>query len=98
MRQSYQYDAYYSLSNFCLQYIIAYPISRGTMVNFVAFKSQYDLENSKFNGAWVCISEKSELINIFRGWEPEVQALVDVCQKLTKDEKKLLTLTCQLSV
>ena len=78
---SYQYDTLYSLSNFCLQYIIAYPISRGTMVNFVAFKSQHDLENSKFNGEWVCLSEKSELIITFGGWEPEVQALVDVCQK-----------------
>ena len=67
---------------FCLQYIIAYPICRGTMVNFVAFKSQHDLENSKYNGAWVCCTEKSELINIFRGWEPEVQALINVCQKI----------------
>ena len=66
---------------FWLQYIIAYPISRGTMVNFVAFKSRHDLENSKYSGAWVCSSEKSELISIFRGWEPEVQALLDVCQK-----------------
>ena len=52
------------------------------MVNFVAFKSQHDLENSKYNGAWVCCSEKSELISIFRGWEPEVQALINVCQKI----------------
>jgi len=58
-------------------YIIAYPISRGTMINFVAFKIQHDLENSKYNGAWVSFSEKSELIKIFRGWESEVQALVD---------------------
>ena len=63
------------------------------MVNFVAFKSRHDLENSKFNGAWVCFSEKSDLINAFRGWEHEVQALVDVCQKSMKDEKKFLTLT-----
>jgi len=58
-------------------YVIAYPISRGTMINFVAFKTRYDLENSKFNGPWVTFSDKSELIKIFRGWESEVQALVD---------------------
>jgi salicylate hydroxylase len=81
----FQYDAYYSSSDFCLQYVIAYPISRGTKVNFVGFKSQHDLENSKFNGAWVCISEKSELINIFKDWEPEVQALLDVCQNPMND-------------
>ena len=48
------------------------------MINFVAFKTQYDLENSKYNGAWVSFSEKSELIKIFKGWESEVQVLVDV--------------------
>ena len=67
------------------------------MVNFVAFKTQYDLENSKYNGAWVSFSEKSELIKIFRGWESEVQTLVDVCQNSMNDEKKRgnsFTLTC----
>ena len=48
------------------------------MINFVAFKTQYDLENSKYNGAWVSFCEKSELVKIFRGWESEVQVLVDV--------------------
>jgi hypothetical protein len=66
---------------FCLQYIIAYPISRGKIVNFVAFKTQYDLENSKYNGAWLSFTDKSDLVKIFRGWESEVQALVDVCLK-----------------
>ena len=73
------------LIHFYLKYVIAYPISRGTMINFVAFKTQYDLENSKFTGPWVTFSEKSELIKIFRGWESEVQALVDVCQNSMSD-------------
>ena len=59
------------------------------MVNFVAFKSQHDLESSKYNGAWVCSSEKSELIDIFRGWEREVQALLDVCQKSNERWKEI---------
>lgn len=69
----------------CFQYIVAYPISRGTMINFVAFKSQHDLENSKHDGPWVCSSEKSEFMTIFRGWEPEVQALLDVRQDSMDD-------------
>ena len=73
---------------FHLQYVIAYPISRGTMVNFVAFISRHDLENSKFNGAWVCFSDKSELIKIFGEWESEVQALVDVCQNFSNERWK----------
>ncbi|KAF8961501.1 hypothetical protein BDZ97DRAFT_1664184 [Flammula alnicola] len=62
-------------------YIIAYPISHGKMINFVAFKSQHDLENTKFNGSWVCPTDKNEFISLFRNWEPEVQALLDCVDK-----------------
>ena len=60
------------------QYVIAYPISKGKMVNFVAFKSHHDLENTRFNGPWVCATDSAEFSATFRTWEPEVQALVDV--------------------
>ena len=70
------------------------------MINFVAFKTQYDLENSKYDGAWVCFSEKSELIKFFRGWESEVQTLVDVCQKkyFRMNERNPSTLTLLILV
>lgn len=61
-----------------VQYVIAYPISKGKMVNFVAFKSHHDLENTRFNGPWVCATDSAEFAATFRTWEPEVQALVDV--------------------
>lgn len=48
------------------------------MINFVAFKSQHDMEGTKFNGPWVCVTDKAEFSSWFRDWEPEVQALVDV--------------------
>jgi hypothetical protein len=85
----YQYDTlllFYLI--FCLQYVIAYPISRGTMINFVGFKSRHDLENTKFNGPWVSYPENSELVSIFKGWEPEVLALVEVCQNSMNNGKK----------
>ncbi|KDR80975.1 hypothetical protein GALMADRAFT_1117498 [Galerina marginata CBS 339.88] len=62
-------------------YIIAYPISHGKMVNFVAFKSQHEMEYSKFNGPWVCPTDKSEFVSTFKHWEPEVQALLDCVEK-----------------
>ena len=70
------------------------------MVNFVAFKTQHDLENSKFNGPWVCPGEKSEFLNIFKDWEPEVQDLLEVCQKPNErlKKKKEKNLTYQFSV
>jgi len=62
-------------------YIISYPIAHGKMINFVAFKSQPELEGSKFNGSWVCQTEKSEFANIFRSWEPEAQAIIECVEK-----------------
>lgn len=61
-----------------MKYIIAYPIAHGKMINFVAFKSQHDLEYTKFNGPWVCQAESTEFLTLFKNWEPEVQALLDV--------------------
>ena len=48
------------------------------MINFVAFKSEPHMEGGRFNGAWVCPTEKSEFANIFRSWEPEAQILINV--------------------
>ncbi|KIJ98994.1 hypothetical protein K443DRAFT_189327 [Laccaria amethystina LaAM-08-1] len=62
-------------------YVIAYPISKGKLVNFVAFKSHHDLENTRFNGPWVCVTESAEFAATFRTWEPEVQALVDCVER-----------------
>ncbi|KAF8159235.1 salicylate hydroxylase [Crassisporium funariophilum] len=62
-------------------YIIAYPISRGKFINFVAFKARHDLEDTKFNGPWVGPTDKSEFLNMFRNWEPEVQALLDCVER-----------------
>ena len=47
-------------------------------MNFVAFKAQHDMEGTKFNGAWVCKTDRSECLGMFKNWEPEVQALLDV--------------------
>jgi salicylate hydroxylase len=61
-----------------VQHIIAYPISRGKLINFVAFVSRHDKANTKFNGPWVAQADREEFASRFRRWEPEVQALVNV--------------------
>lgn len=58
-------------------YVIAYPIAKGKLINFVAFKARHDLEDTKFNGPWVCPTDSSEVTGMYRTWEPEVQALMD---------------------
>lgn len=58
-------------------HIITYPISKGKLINFVAFVSRHDKENTKFNGPWVAQTGREEIIGRFRSWEPEVQALIN---------------------
>lgn len=56
-----------------------YPISCGTLVNFAAFRSRYDKENTTFNGDWVQDVSREEFFADFTGWEPEVHSLIQVC-------------------
>ncbi|KAJ8082777.1 hypothetical protein PM082_008633 [Marasmius tenuissimus] len=62
-------------------YVIAYPISQGKMVNFVAFTCRHDLEDTKFNGPWVSVADKCQFAGYFSHWEPEVQAMLDCVEK-----------------
>ncbi|KAJ7031865.1 hypothetical protein C8F04DRAFT_1109318 [Mycena alexandri] len=62
-------------------YVIAYPISHGKTINFVAFICRHDLENTEFDGPWVEPGDKSQFAQIFAHWEPDVQALVHCAEK-----------------
>ncbi|KAK7024836.1 salicylate hydroxylase [Favolaschia claudopus] len=62
-------------------YIIAYPISHGKMINFVAFVCRHDLENTKFDGPWTGPCDKSQFAGVFAHWEPEVHALIHCIDK-----------------
>ncbi|KAJ6582241.1 salicylate hydroxylase [Mycena capillaripes] len=64
-----------------MQYIMAYPISHGKLVNFVGFSCRHDLENTPFNGPWVGPGDKTQIAEIFAHWEPEVQALVHCVER-----------------
>ncbi len=61
-----------------LQFVIAYPISRGKMINFVAFTMRHDLENTAYDGPWMVPADVSSFAGAFQHWEPEVQMLIKV--------------------
>jgi salicylate hydroxylase len=63
------------------QHIVAYPIRHGKMINFVAFSSRHDLENTTFHGPWTSPTETSEFARVFSGWDSEVQVLIEVCSR-----------------
>ncbi len=53
-------------------------MAHGRFINFAAFKAQYDLEQTSFDGPWSSNSRKDELVGLFDDWEPEVRALIEV--------------------
>jgi hypothetical protein len=57
---------------------MAYPISRGRFINFVAFEVHPDEEGTHFGGAWVTNADPTHVSSLFRGWEKEVNELVQV--------------------
>ncbi|KAM5530141.1 hypothetical protein V8D89_016197 [Ganoderma adspersum] len=64
--------------------LTVYPISCGTLVNFAAFRSRYDKENTTFNGDWVQDVSREEFFADFTGWEPEVHSLIQAVQKVNR--------------
>jgi len=59
------------------KHIIAYAIADGTFINFLAFDTDLDGEGKEFVGKWVYDTPKEEVLNLFKGWEPCVQALLE---------------------
>ena len=66
------------LSSLIPQHIIAFPISRGRFVNFVAFEFHPDKEGTHFDGPWVTDVDSSYVQELVHGWEKDVSDLVQV--------------------
>lgn len=69
---------------------MAYPISKGRLVNFAAFELQADQEGIDLPGPWVGKASPEDVAKLFFGWEQEVLDLTKVlriypyfCQVLT---------------
>ncbi|KAL5499135.1 hypothetical protein ACEPAH_1653 [Sanghuangporus vaninii] len=57
------------------KHVIVYPVTKGKLINVVAFVSQPEREGTLYNDPWVTSREKSEVVAAFKGWETEVQQL-----------------------
>ncbi|TFY76984.1 hypothetical protein EWM64_g7028 [Hericium alpestre] len=60
------------------KHIIAYPISNGSMINFLAFYTVPDGEGMPFPGKWVEDAPKEEALAHYVGWEPDVQEILQM--------------------
>lgn len=55
-----------------------YPMARGTMVNFAAFRADYAREDTTLDGPAVTPVSSDTFAGDFVGWEEEVRCLIDV--------------------
>ncbi|OCB84042.1 FAD/NAD-binding domain-containing protein [Sanghuangporus baumii] len=58
------------------KHVIVYPVTKGKLINVVAFVSQPGREGTLYNDPWVTSREKSEVVAAYKGWETEVQQLI----------------------
>ncbi|KAJ7497508.1 FAD/NAD-P-binding domain-containing protein [Mycena latifolia] len=66
------------------KHIVAYSISQGNVVNFVAFASEMDKEDTDYGAEWVTDCTKDEVLQCYAGWEPEAKQLLELVDNPTK--------------
>ncbi|KAJ7624371.1 hypothetical protein FB45DRAFT_836440 [Roridomyces roridus] len=60
------------------RHIVSYPIARRTLINFIAFDTIPGGEGTTFSsGKWVQDVPVAEVRELFRGWEPWMQTLLE---------------------
>ncbi|KAI0026777.1 hypothetical protein K488DRAFT_64556, partial [Vararia minispora EC-137] len=59
------------------QHIVTYPISRGELINLLAFVTTPGGYGTEYKGKWVRDASPDEIRASYAGWEPEVQALIN---------------------
>ena len=57
---------------------MAYPISKGRLINIALFRASYENAGQEITGPWASQVEPSEILALFKGWEPEAQTLISV--------------------
>ncbi|KAK7460590.1 hypothetical protein VKT23_009311 [Stygiomarasmius scandens] len=65
------------------RHIVVYPISQGKVINVVAFTSQVDNEGKPLDGPTVRECTIEEVLEEYRGWEPEVIELLECIERPT---------------
>ncbi|KAF8066983.1 hypothetical protein FPV67DRAFT_1417597 [Lyophyllum atratum] len=64
--------------------IIVYPIAKGTFLNVVAYRMNYTLADTPFDGPWIEDVEKEDLLAAISDWEPEIRNILQYMNKPTR--------------
>jgi len=66
------------------KHIVAYPISKGSSVNFVSLVSYPEKAGSKPDGPMMVEASVDEVMRNHEGWEPQVQQLLSCVEKCSR--------------
>ncbi|KAF9049931.1 FAD/NAD(P)-binding domain-containing protein [Panaeolus papilionaceus] len=66
------------------KHVVSYSISQGDIVNVVTFASEPENHGKPFNGEWVTMCKKQELLDCYAEWEPECTQLLDLIETPSK--------------
>ncbi|KAI9567710.1 hypothetical protein HD554DRAFT_2173110 [Boletus coccyginus] len=64
--------------------LIAYPISKGTIINVAAFVYDPSLTGTHYEGCWVSDASREELVKYFDDFEPDARTVLKLCEKPSK--------------
>ncbi|KAF8621275.1 hypothetical protein AX15_007931 [Amanita polypyramis BW_CC] len=67
-----------------LKHIVSYPLAEGRFINVVAFVHDENREGTQHEGPIVTDVPRTEMLSIYNGWEPEVQALLECMPSVKK--------------
>ncbi|KAF8128577.1 hypothetical protein EV363DRAFT_1339980 [Boletus edulis] len=66
------------------RYLVAYPVAKGTMINFAAVVCDPALTGTNYEGHWMSNATRDELVEYFNDFEYDVRTLVKLCEKPSK--------------
>ena len=61
-----------------LQHIVVFPVQKGRFINVVPFYFDRAREDTTWEGPELRDATRDEILKMYEGWEPEVQALLEV--------------------
>ena len=61
-----------------LQHIVVFPVQKGRFINVVPFYFDRAREDTTWEGPALRNATSEEILKMYEGWEPEVQALLEV--------------------
>ncbi|KAL5492945.1 hypothetical protein ACEPAI_4393 [Sanghuangporus weigelae] len=66
------------------KHVVSYPISEGRVVNLVPFVTVPGADGEELDGPAVVDVSKQEMLDQYKGWEPEVLNLLTCCEKVSR--------------